>query len=476
MKKKTPVSVQRYDFSIPEELPFTGREAICKHVEEKLLAGASIFLCGIRQVGKSTIADKVIKSLESRKGCMCVKVSVVNVYDDRTPYVEQFATLIVIDKRISEACKKAGIDVVARKWTPLFVQEVVEQIHEKLGVRIVLFVDELVKYRAWAESEGTAFINMLESFVEKGNKIGVSLCLISQLSLNMICQKTPGNCAGLFSRLSNNQVFVPPFKKEELALFCKHSSIPSQSAIEELYKRTSGYADLIFPVIDACDKLSGERRDELVQRVLDDEELRLKLRTGIRRTYEAYQEFDLYRIEQVSELLRRDYRQMGLIDADNKFTFAEWIPPVTTTSTLVMEKSDKRNGRGREGTRNLPVQDNVESGQDKCITKRPNSGGHSKRSDGIAQRSNGDLLKIRIAERGRKIVFDKLDAPKDFRITNQAIWNIIDSLLDRDGAIPFTSRESAMFKRKYRELLERCIDVTKTRRKITSARLKAGLY
>ena len=346
MRKKTPVSGQeRYDFSYPAILPFTGREEILKRIKEKLLEGKSIFLCGIRQVGKSRIACRVIELLESRKGCICVEVSMGDVYDCGTPYVEQFANLILA--QISEECKKVGVNTAAQKWTPQFVRNVVKQVHEKLGVRIVLFVEELVKYRTWKDIDGTAFLNMLESLVENGDKIGISLCLISQLSMEMIRQKTPGNCGGLWSRLSNNQVFVPPFQKEELALFCNHSSISSQSAIEGLYKRTSGYADLIFPVIHTCEKLSGERHDGLVRRALEKKDLRLRLRANIHETCEAYKEFDLYRIEQISESLRSDYQRMGLIDAYGNFAFSEWLAPVALPSTCVIEGLDKRRGRGK---------------------------------------------------------------------------------------------------------------------------------
>jgi energy-coupling factor transporter ATP-binding protein EcfA2 len=329
MRRNKPVAVQRYDFSQPKDLPFTGREDICKDVEEKLSAGRSILLCGIRQVGKTSIVKQVKKSLKSRKGYVCVEVTMEDVYDCGTPYVEMFAFLVL--NEISEECKKAGVNAAAQKWTPQFVRKVVKQVHKKLGVRIILFVEELVKYRTWKDSDGTAFLNMLEAFVENGDEIGISLCLISQLSMEMIRQKTPGNCGGLWSRLSNNQVFVPPFQKEELALFCNHSSIPSQSAIEELYNRTSGYADLVFPVIHACDKLPGERRDGLVLHVLGEEELRLRLREDIRETCDVYQEFDLYRVEQVSESLRSDYQKMGLIDADGKFVFSEWVSYMGTS-------------------------------------------------------------------------------------------------------------------------------------------------
>lgn len=150
-----------------------------------------------------------------------------------------------------------------------------------------------------------------------------------------------------------------------------------------------------------------------------------------------------------SEIVKDELRGYGLIDGDG---VTEWA-------------------------RNLFVQDIVEVGCDKSVKKRPNSGGRSKREDGFARMSDGTVMKnIKIAENGQKIIFDKLpNSPKEFRITNKAIWEVIDSLLDKDEKIPFSSEQSKLFKRKYKSLRDRCVVMDRDRKVITSAKLKDGL-
>jgi len=336
VKKSEKGSVATHaDFSEPRGLPFVGRAELCAKIRGKLAAGGSVCLCGMQQVGKTRVAKQVMKELSELKDTACAYVSLSDLASGVESQVEQLCYLVLCEfmsnAKMATACQKAHIELMPPKIVPPVFRKILQQIHDCLGLKIVLFIDEVTKYRTWGDEAAADLLNMLETLVENGHEMGVSICAVSQLSMEMIRLRTPANHGGLHTRLSSNEFFVPPFSREDIDDLCALSSMSESSTRDMLYDKTRGYAYLLLPLIASFDKqveanggkIMGSASDGVLSEVLKSERDVLSEKVGEICTIYREHGFAPEALGTLPSSLRGDYTEMGLICKDG-FSFAGW--------------------------------------------------------------------------------------------------------------------------------------------------------
>ncbi|MBR0191600.1 MAG: AAA family ATPase [Thermoguttaceae bacterium] len=213
-----------------KNMPVIGRDEEIDRIMNRLKVGGSIGICGLRHIGKSSIAEQVLNNLENDKtnSFTCAEISIGTISDEKNLYDEIADALFPSEEELFNSSDSATQLYLKLKRTL--------RKQAKEGFRGIVVLKELDAIRKIEKAD--VIVNRIRDLVENYEKYGLSFLFLSARSLLCIQENTKdlSTLEGICETLD-----IKPLSRQSIQKMMEMGNLYSEEALNGVMEITGGH-------------------------------------------------------------------------------------------------------------------------------------------------------------------------------------------------------------------------------------------